>query len=84
MQWVAQFAAQRLKATLILFLTMKQDYCSKKMDADELLTQLQWALTHTREMGEYTCKLKMKVQQQFDRKFVQQSLREEYQRLLDA
>jgi glycosyltransferase involved in cell wall biosynthesis len=56
----------------------------RKMDANDLLSKLQWAVTHRVEMDEYAKKLRSKVKEQFDRKFVQKSLLEEYSRLLNT
>ena len=56
----------------------------QKMNASDLLEKLQWAVTHPSEMKQFADQLHKKVQQYFDRKYVQKSLREEYGRLLNV
>jgi glycosyltransferase involved in cell wall biosynthesis len=54
-----------------------------KMDAEDLYQKLDWALQHPEKMKLFAQQLQNKVQQHYDRNFVQQSLKEEYLHLLN-
>jgi glycosyltransferase involved in cell wall biosynthesis len=54
-----------------------------KMDAEDLRRKLEWALHQPEKMKQFAQQLQTKVQQHFDRKFVQQCLKEEYLTLLN-
>lgn len=54
-----------------------------KMDAEDLRQKLDWALQQPDKMQQFARQLQKKVQQHYDRNFVQQSLKEEYLHLLN-
>ncbi len=55
----------------------------RKMDAPDLLEKLDWAVHHPTEMKQFASQLQEKVKLHFDRKILQQALRDEYRKLLN-